>query len=252
MKINSSPVTTGLRAVFTLVLATAFLSSFLARPAAAADVWVKTLSETFDTDAAAGKVATKYVNKMVVYHDSDKYRSSNLSVHHGKLDVNLKGGAAFYFRPTPKTKGQTYGRFKIKFKVTGGFGYSAAFQLWPIAQPGESSHDAWSRGEIDFPEGRFGPTRQIFGFHHTTTCTPGCQPAIRVPTGETFMETHTTEIVWTPRSVSYYIDGRLLTSIDKHKPVGDHRFTVQSGADSPDARPGHLYIYSVAQYALKS
>ncbi len=109
----------------------------------------------------------------MLYHDSHKYQSKNLSVHHGKLDVNLDGGAAFFFRPTPDTKGQTYGRFKIKFKVTGGFGYSAAVQLWPIVQPGETEHQAWSRGEIDFPEGRFGPTRQIFGFHHTTNCTPG-------------------------------------------------------------------------------
>ena len=61
----------------------------------------------------------------MVYHDSHRYQSKNLSVHHGKLDVNLNGGAAFFFRPTPDTKGQTYGRFKIKFKVTGGFGYSA-------------------------------------------------------------------------------------------------------------------------------
>ena len=237
--------------MFTLALAIAFLSAFLARPAAAAEVWEKTLSETFDTNAVAGKVATKYADTLVLYHDSHKYQRKNVSVHHGKLDVKLDGGAAFFFRPTPETKGQTYGRFKIKFKVRGGFGYSAAVQLWPITQPGETEHQAWSRGEIDFPEGRFGPTRQIFGFHHTTTCTPGCQPAIRVPTGETFMETHTTEIKWTPQSVSYYMDGRLLTTIDRHLPVGDHRFTVQSGADVPEAQPGHLYIYSVAQYALR-
>jgi len=239
------------RAVFSLAVTTAFLASFLARPAHAAEVWEKTLSETFDTNAAAGMVATRYADKLVLYHDSHKYQSKNVSIHHGKLDVALNGGAAFFFRPTPKTKGQTYGRFKIRFKVTGGFGYSAAVQLWPISQLGETEHQAWSRGEIDFPEGRFGPNRQIFGFHHTTNCTPGCQAAIRVPTGESFMETHTTEIRWTPKGVSYYMDGRLLTTIDRHPPVGDHRFTVQTGADVADARPGHLYIYSVAQYALK-
>ena len=65
------------------------------------------------------------------------------------------------------------------------------------------------------------------------------------------METHTTEIKWTPQGVSYYMDGRLLTTIDRHMPVGDHRFTVQTGADVTDAKRGHLYIYSVAQYALR-
>jgi len=52
--------------VFTLALAIAFLSAFLARPAAAAEVWEKTLSETFDTNAVAGKVATKYADTLVI------------------------------------------------------------------------------------------------------------------------------------------------------------------------------------------
>ena len=57
---------TRVRAVFTMAVAIAFLSAFLARPAAAAEVWEKTLAETFDTNAAAGKVATKYADTLVI------------------------------------------------------------------------------------------------------------------------------------------------------------------------------------------
>ncbi len=47
MKIDNSRAIR-VRAVFTLALAIAFLSAFLARPAAAAEVWEKTLAETFE------------------------------------------------------------------------------------------------------------------------------------------------------------------------------------------------------------
>ena len=75
MKIDASTAIR-VRAVFSLAVTTAFLASFLARPADAAEVWEKTLSETFDTNAAAGKVATRYADKLVLYH-----AGRSLSVH---------------------------------------------------------------------------------------------------------------------------------------------------------------------------
>jgi hypothetical protein len=67
------------------------------------------MTTTFATPAAAGAVDNVYAQKIIVYTDSSQYKQANLSAHDGMLDVKLDGktGAAFYFRPTPTTKGMT-------------------------------------------------------------------------------------------------------------------------------------------------
>lgn len=213
--------------------------------AAAKSQWQKVMSTSFNTKAAAGKVDEVYADKVVVYDDSDEYKQANLSVHDGKLDVNLHGknGVAFFFRPTATTRGMTYGRYVYKFKVTKAANQRAAFLLWP-------NSGVWSDGEVDFPEGSF--ENPLHGYHHTTNpdqCAtpPGCNEAIHIEASGSWRKAHTAEMRWTPRSISYYVDGKRVKTVDRLLPVGDHRLTFQS-VPGPKAKPGHLYIYSVIEY----
>ena len=213
--------------------------------AAAASPWAQTMTTTFATPASAGAVGNVYAQKIIVYTDSSQYKRANLSAHDGMLDVKLDGktGAAFYFRPTPTTKGMTYGRYVVSFQVQQAVGNSAAFVLWP-------NSNVWSDGEIDFPEGWFDyPLR---GWHHTTdpgqcASPPGCNEAIEIPASGSWRDPHVIDLRWSPTSVSYYLDGRLLKTVDRLLPVGDHRFTIQS-APTANSQPGHLYIYNATLY----
>lgn len=210
-----------------------------------ADPWVQTMTTSFDTPAAAGRVDNVYAQKIVVYADSDTYEQDNLSAHDGKLDVTLDGrtGAAFYFRPTPTTKGMTYGRYVVSFQVSEAVGNSAAFLFWP-------NSNVWSDGEIDFPEGSFDSA--LHGWHHTTdpaqcATPPGCNEAIALPATGSWRDPHTADVRWTPTSVTYYLDGTLVATVDRLLPVGDHRFTIQT-APTAASQPGHLYLYSASLY----
>jgi hypothetical protein len=203
------------------------------------------MTTSFDTPAAAGAVDNVYAQKILVYADSSQYKQANLSAHDGKLDVKLDGktGAAFYFRPTPTTKGMTYGRYVVSFQVEQASGGSAGFVLWP-------NSNVWSHGEIDFPEGWY--DSPLVGWHHTTDAgqcasAPGCNEAIKIPASGSWRDRHVMDLRWTPTSVSYYLDGQLLKTVDRLLPVGDHRLTIQAAATT-NSKPGHLNLYDVAVY----
>ena len=76
---------------------------------------------------------------------------------------------------------------------------------------------------------------------------PGCNEAIEIPASGSSRDPHVIDLRWTPTSVSYYLDGRLLKTVNRLLPVGDHRFTIQS-APTANLRPGHLYIYNATLY----
>ncbi len=214
--------------------------------------WAKVLKEKFSTPAASGNVLETYSRSMVAYHDNAQYRRANLSVHDGKLDIKLKGttGAAVVFGPPHSVWGQTYGKFRIRFQVTGGSSYGAAFMLWPTS-------DVWSHGEIDFPEGSFDD--QIHVFHHPTPCDlddvpgtpPHCASFDGLPTGKSWHTTHTATTEWTPGMVRYYLDNKLIKTVTHDVPTTKHRMTVQVAPVSGKKTEGHLFIHSVAIYALK-
>jgi hypothetical protein len=235
----------------TASLALAAVTAAAPTPPAEADVsWVKTMGTSFNTSAKAGTVGQVYRDKMVIYDDGPQYRAANLSVHDGKLDVRLTGktGAAFFFKPTPTTVGQTYAKVTVKFKVVGGDNYGAAFMLWPNEKPGESSLQAASRVEIDFPEGRFDKGRLIYGFHHRGPCSNAdeCHKHERIDTGKSFLNTvHTAQTIWSNGGVRYVLDGRQVGYVAKWKPAGDHRVTVQTAPQDAHASAGHLYLYSI-------
>lgn len=216
---------------------------------AATGTWQKLMGTSFNTKAAAGKVGEVYADQVVFYDDSEQYKQANVSVHDGKLDValNNKTGAAFFFRPTPDTRGMTYGRYIVKFKAVAGTQQRAAFNLWP-------NSNVWSDGEVDFPEGSF--DTPLHGYHHTRdpgqcASAPGCNEAIHIEASGSWRTTHEAEIRWTPDSVRYYLDGKRVETVTRHIPAGDHRFTFQT-APKPTAKAGHLYIYSIVQYGWVS
>jgi beta-glucanase (GH16 family) len=156
-----------------------------------------------------------------------------------------KGAAGAFGSHSPASFCKTtYGRYSIRFKVTGAGGYGTAMMLWP-------NSDTWSDGEIDYPEGDFDGTMQIF--HHTmdpVKCADGCSETdYSFNTGVGFREWHTANTEWLPGKVSYYLDGNLLHTVTTSVPATGHRMTIQMAPTSAPATSGHFLIDWVAIYA---
>jgi len=192
--------------------------------------------EDFTTPApSGGPFATTYAQAWQPYQDGTggKYFSGPLvSAHDGVMDVAMDGsrGAAGVFGPAETAWARTGGTFSIRVRVTGGAGNGTAIMLWP------TSNDA-SEGELDFPEGSFAGSPEMF--HHSMT--PGhAASAQQVRTDASWRDWHTYTTVWEPgRSVSYFLDGDLLATITTDVPTTPHRYTFQIG-DSGSA--GHVLI----------
>lgn len=246
-----------MRRLFLFFLTLTITSMIVPQTAHAAETFTNTSKTLFLTDAPAGTVGQVYADKLIVYTDSSVYKSANMSAHDGKLDIKLNGvdGVAFFFKPTPTTRGQQYGRFSIKFKAVGGDGNGTAVLLWP-----NSGH--WNDGEIDYPEGKFGTLQRADGtypemkrFHHVSGANcpisaqypyGDCHASLGYATGKNFQESHTTMIEWTPTEVRYYLDGvKVGETVTTNIPTGDHRFTVQTGPAANPTSGGHFYIYAV-------
>ncbi|MEK6309172.1 MAG: glycoside hydrolase family 16 protein [Curtobacterium sp.] len=192
--------------------------------------------EGFDTPAASGgQFASTYAGAWQAYDEgtSGKYYSGALiSAHDGVMDVAMNGtqGAAGVFGPPSTAWAQTGGTFSIRMKVEGGRGNGTAVMLWP------TSNDA-SEGELDYPEGGFGGKPDVY--HHSNV--PGhAEKAQRIPTDASWGDWHTYTTVWLPgKSVSYYLDGTLVGTIDTWVPTTPHRYTFQIGNSG---KPGHVLI----------
>lgn len=240
---------------------TLWLTVALVPQAQAAESFTQTSKVVFLKDAPAGTVGQVYSDQIIVYSDSSVYKAANMSASGGKLDIKLNGvdGVAFFFKPTIDTRGQTYGKFTIKFRAVGGDGNGGAMLLWP-----NSGH--WNDGEIDYPEGKFGTLKRADGtypsmkrFHHVSGANcpisaqypyGDCHASLSDDTGQNYNDvTHTTSIEWTPTEVRYYLDGVKFGKTETTNiPTGDHRYTVQTGPGLSPTSGGHLYIYAATIY----
>lgn len=194
-----------------------------------------TFSETFDTDAPAGKFASVYAQSWQPYPDgmSGKYYSGQvISAHDGVMDVTLDGkrGAAGTFGTPTDAWSHQGGTFAVRAKATGGAGNGAAFMLWPTS-------NIWADGEIDYPEGNFDDAPHVF--HHSMT--PGQEAtAQHIATGVDWRDWHTYSETWVPgKSITYSVDGRVLGTITHDVPTSEHRYMFQVGNYG---QPGHLLI----------
>jgi len=157
-------------------------------------------------------------NEQQFYIDPDEHGFSPFSIHRGVLSITA--------RPTPrqlrgvvegqpyvsgvltteKTFAQKYGRFDIRAKVPFGQGLWSAFWLLP-------SFDQWPAGvavlpEIDVME-HLGHESDTY---HTTLHTNQTGPLSSHPYSHTHRSNLTKEfnvysVVWTPKSVSWYMNG---------------------------------------------
>ena len=214
--------------------------------------WRQVFTDDFTTNAAAGTFGDIYRGKWSAYHDfpdtakGGTYNQDILSVKNGLLDMYLhtKDGRPQVAAPSPIVTtpwaGQRYGKFSVRFKSEALSGFKTAWLLWP------DSND-WNEGEINFPEGQL--TEQIWGFNHCVgNPRENCSS---VNTETPFTEWHTTSIEWTPKRVTFLLDGHVVNNDTKNIPRTPMHWVLQTETSSPSpvTQNGHLQIDWVSVYA---
>lgn len=155
-------------------------------------------------------------------------------------EVKRPLGGSFFpvLHPEVDTKeeqiGQTYGRYSVRFRTTGGYrpdetgGYpegsktgrfGTAFLLWPVS-------DNWAEGEIDYPEMPWGA--KIAGYVHEIG-----DPANNSDQFTSHMSTEvgwrTATVEWYPGVLAFYLDGILISKVTENVPDTAFRWGFQSG-----------------------
>ncbi|WP_323749713.1 glycoside hydrolase family 16 protein [Curtobacterium sp. VKM Ac-1376] len=201
-----------------------------------------TYSEDFDTPAAAGgQFAATYRESWQPYPDGTggKYYSDKLiSAHDGYMDVAMDGehGAAGTFGTPTDAWSHVGGTFSIRARATGGDGNGAAVMLWPTS-------DAWTDGELNYPEGQFDGSPRVF--HHSML--QGLERDTETyNTRVSWRDWHTYTTEWIPgKIIRYYLDGKLVFTVPRNVPTTPHRYMFQIGNWGD---PGHLQIDWVRTY----
>ncbi len=216
--------------------------------------WKQIFTDDFSTDVAAGSFASVYGKKFATYHNfADSYNGGTynrniLSAQNGVLDMFLhkENGRPQVAAPGPITtpgqewKGQTYGKFSVRFKSDALSGYKTAWLLWPDS-------NIWNQGEIDFPEGAL--NGKMMGFNHCVGApTKNC---LWVDPQTTYTDWHTLSLEWTPTRVSYILDGQMIANDTKNVPSNPMHWVLQTETTSanPTTQDGHLQIDWVSVYA---
>ncbi|TCK66306.1 glycoside hydrolase family 16 protein [Curtobacterium sp. PhB136] len=205
----------------------------------------QTFREDFKTAAPAkGKFAKTYAKSWQPYPDGMSgmyYSGSQISAHDGSMDVVLDGkhGAAGTFGTPTGAWGHVGGKFSIRARALGGKANGAAFMLWPTS-------NVWSDGEIDFPESNFEATPMV---HHHSMVKGKEVNAISTSTGVKWKDWHVYSVEWIPgKSVTYFVDNRVISKVTKDVPKSAHRYMFQVGNWGA---AGHLYIDWVTTYDYK-
>ncbi len=215
--------------------------------------WRQTFSEDFPADVSMGGFPGPYADKWGSYNgfkDSSgrgMYSRNYISTRNGLMDLYLhsvngvpQGAGPFPLINSGKWGGQIYGRFSIRFKADPVVGYGAGWLLWP------DSGD-WNDGEIDMPEGGFAHTIQAFN-HNIGDAKVN---SLVVQSGVTWTSWHTATIDWTPSSVSFILDGRVIGRDTKSIPRKPLHWVLQTGTTSQvsTTSSGHVLIDWVTAYA---
>lgn len=222
----------------TLIVAAAALALVVgvSAPSEAATVPSKTgdFFVGFNTTTPTGGVNKAYAGYWQPYPDgmSGKYYSNQVtSIRDGKLDIYIhdKKGAAGTFGTPTGAWNHKGGTFSIRMRTRDGAKDGLAVMLWPTS-------DNWNDGELDFPEGNLAGNAHIY--HHLM---PPNDPSksMNKDTGVKMSDWHTYSMVWVPgKSVSYYIDDKLQTTVTSNVPTSVHRFMIQTSNNGT----GHVYI----------
>lgn len=202
--------------------------------------WKQVLAEDFLSPSSSDQFSAIYGKSWSPYDNGGKYYQSAISASNGMMKIALNGktGAAGVFGPAATRWGHLYGRYSICFKAVAADGNGTAIMVWP-------SSDIWGDGEIDYPEGNFESTLEVF--HHGVGCTQ-CNTADGLNTGAGWRNWHIATTEWTPNSVKYYLDEQLIKTVTHDIPINNHRFTIQMAPNSGNALPGNFYIDWVTIY----
>jgi len=216
--------------------------------------WKQVFTDDFSTDAAPGQFDANYSSKFATYNgfadsfNGGTYNDDILTVKNGLLDLNLHTNAAGrpqVAAPGPITTpgkpwvGQTYGKYSVRFKSDAISGYKTAWLLWPDS-------NNWNQGEIDFPEGNLNST--IYGFNHCVgNAAANCSYA---DTKTSFTGWHTATIEWTPKRVTFVLDGQVIANDTANIPKSPMHWVLQTETNSKTAKTqdGHLQIDWVTVY----
>jgi hypothetical protein len=216
--------------------------------------WKQVYAEDFGTAVPVGGFpGTAYGAHWGVYNDGWLDRSKNgtympsktMSVHDGVMDyyIHSENGVHMVAAPWVKTtKGQTYGRYSVRFRSEALPGYKTAWLLWPDSE-------RWpDDGEIDFPEGNLGANDTIHAFAHYASATGG-QDAFS--TNKTYASWHTATIEWTPGKVVFILDDVVIGTSTKNVPATAMHWVLQTESNLDGYAPsstvaGHVFVDWVA------
>jgi|HubBroStandDraft_4_1064222.scaffolds.fasta_scaffold69204_2 hypothetical protein len=142
--------------------------------------------------------------------------------------------------------GMLYGKYVERFSVSAdpSAGYKSAHLLWP-------SGNALVDSEVDFPEGNWNST--ICAFVHS----PAESNVDQFCPATTWTTWHTSEIDWTPSSLTFYLDGKKLGSVTgQWVPDEPMSWILQNesallGPEAPENSSAQLNISSVAVYSYQ-
>ena len=157
-----------------------------------------------------------------------------------------ENGKHYVAVPYPNVaRGQTYGRYAVRFRADAIRGYKTAFLLWPDS-------NVWPRdGEIDFPEGDL--TGNIFAAMHRQGATVGWDQDV-FNSQATYPPWHTAVIEWTPGAVRFILDGKVLGVSTERIPNTPMHWVLQTETAVSNKPPsnkaaGHVQIDWAALYA---
>ncbi|MGW0041195.1 glycoside hydrolase family 16 protein [Rhodococcus sp. NPDC003348] len=227
--------------------------------------WKQIFVDDFTTDAPVGSFANAECNNpgKIVYTGTENtrwrtypecytdtfngfpYRADQvLSVHDGALDYNLhevdgkRAGANLSPVISGDEQGQLYGRYSARIKTSHPYitGYRLAMLLWPTSE-------VWpSEGELNFPEGEL--TGPIRGYHHFAEpdATANSQVISEYDYSD-FSQWRTVTTEWTPDTVRFILDGRVLLESHRGVPNTPMRWQLQLESSLyPDLGSGNFYV----------
>ena len=190
--------------------------------------------------------ATEVHKPLGGYYDS----SQTVWISGGQMHIRMfrTTGSIHSAAVLPKAAiGMVYGKYVETFNVASDSdpGYRSAHMLWP-------TNNTPLGAEVDFPEGEWDSTFCVHVHSRLVTGTRNFCPDIG------WTGWHTTEIDWTPQSLKFYLDGKLLgTLTGKWVPNTPMSWVLQNesalyGVQAAENSSAQLNISSLAVYSYQA
>jgi beta-glucanase (GH16 family) len=176
---------------------------------------------------------------------SSRWSPSHVTTSHGILTIDASrnatgGGWTSGGLSMGRSMNLTYGAWSIRFRMDPGVGVKMCVLLWPKGR--------WPP-EIDFAE-----NSSADGARHLITSTLHYSSANRMIHNRRavdYSNWHTMGVRWTPRKISYRLDGRVWAVVTSHIPSRPMHLGIQTtvglsngfGANPTSATPSHVGLH---------